>query len=220
MALTVQDIVVFQDVFSNLGVSRLHLRLRGLNRAGDHTRFDSEVFFTVCGAGHQRLGSSGVEQPHEVVLQGQVEAALPRVTLTTGASSELIVDAARLVAFGAKNIEATSGADFPALLFANVLDFTKHGIPGRFVLLRSVSWAETLFGHFLHSEELSVSAQHDVGSATGHIGGDGHGTEATCLGDDGGFAGVVFRVQHFVFHACFGEHGRNALRLFHACRSD
>ena len=23
-----------------------------------------------------------------------------------------------------------------------------------------------------------------------------------------------------MFHACFGEHGRNALRLFHACRSD
>ena len=42
-----------------------------------------------------------LEQPHEVVLERQVEARLARVALTAGAAAQLVVDAPRLVALGA-----------------------------------------------------------------------------------------------------------------------
>jgi PAS domain S-box-containing protein len=46
-----------------------------------------------------------LEQAHEVVLEGQVEPGLAGVTLTTGTTSQLVVDPARLVALGAKHVQ-------------------------------------------------------------------------------------------------------------------
>ena len=104
LALAVQDVVVLQDVLADLGVARLDLRLRALDRARDHGRLDRDVVGEV-GAGEDRLGGAGLEQPHQVVGQRQVEAALAGVALTAGATAQLVVDAARLVALGAEHVE-------------------------------------------------------------------------------------------------------------------
>ena len=56
-----------------------------------------------------------VEQAHEVVGQRQVEAALARVALAAGATAQLVVDAARLVALGAEHVEATGLDDLVGL---------------------------------------------------------------------------------------------------------
>ena len=48
-------------------------------------------------------------------------------------------------------------------------------------------------GLFFH-----IAAQHDVGTSTGHIGGDGDGTRTTGLRDDVRFAFVLFGVQNIV----------------------
>ena len=45
------------------------------------------------------------------------------------------------------------------------------------------------------------ASQDDVGPAAGHVGGDGHGAEATRLGDDLGLPLVVFRVEDHVLDA-------------------
>ena len=74
--------------------------------------------------------------------------------------------------------------------------------------------------HLLHRHELGVAAEHDVGAAAGHVGGDGDGAVATGLCDDRGLAGVVLRVQHLVAHALLGEQAREVLALLDARRAD
>src|SRR5439155_16622571 len=44
-------------------------------------------------------------QSHEVVVAGEVEASLARIALAAGAAAQLVVDAARLVALGAEDVE-------------------------------------------------------------------------------------------------------------------
>ena len=46
--------------------------------------------------------------------------------------------------------------------------------------------------------ELGVAAEHDVGAAAGHVGGDGDGALAAGLGDDRGLLLVVLGVEHLV----------------------
>ncbi len=50
-----------------------------------------------------------------------------------------------------------------------------------------------------------IAAQLNVGAASGHVGGDGHGAGHTGLADDHGFALVVARVEHFVGDICLLE---------------
>ena len=57
----------------------------------------------------------GREQPHQLVLEREVEAALARVALAAGAASQLVVDAAALVALGAEHVEAAELADLVAV---------------------------------------------------------------------------------------------------------
>jgi hypothetical protein len=64
---------------------------------------------------HEPVDPVGVEQPHQVVLQGQVEAGLARVTLTAGTTAQLVVDAARLVPLGAEHVEPAEFLDLVVL---------------------------------------------------------------------------------------------------------
>ena len=48
----------------------------------------------------------GAEEPHQVVFQRQEEERLARVALAAGAAAQLAVDAARLVALGADDLQA------------------------------------------------------------------------------------------------------------------
>jgi hypothetical protein len=48
---------------------------------------------------------------------------------------------------------------------------------------------------------LGGSTEPDVGTAAGHLGGDGDGVQRAGLGDDGRFLGIVLRVEHDGGHA-------------------
>ena len=50
---------------------------------------------------HQLLGT---EESHQIILQGDVEAGLTRVSLTAGTTAKLIVDTAGLMALGADDL--------------------------------------------------------------------------------------------------------------------
>ena len=43
-----------------------------------------------------------------------------------------------------------------------------------------------------------LTAQLDIDTTPGHVGGDGNGAKGTCLGDDLGFFGVLAGIQHLV----------------------
>ncbi len=54
-------------------------------------------------------------------------------------------------------------------------------------------------------EPLGVAAEQDVDAASGHVGGDGDRAEATGLGDDLGFTGVLLGVEHLVLDAALAH---------------
>ncbi len=58
-----------------------------------------------------------------------------------------------------------------------------------------------LFHQFLAGHEVGVAAQQDIGSAAGHVGGDGDHAEPSGLGHDFGLALVELGVEHDVAHA-------------------
>ena len=141
------------------------------------------------------------EQAHEVVLERQVELGLARIALTAGAAAQLVVDTTGLVALGADDGQAAGGEHALALGLA--------GLPGLGVKL-----LEPLGRHVLHGQALvlkalahqlvGVAAQQDVGTTTGHVGGDSHGAVASGLGNDMSLALVMFSVEDLVCDAALG----------------
>ena len=103
-ALPVEHLVVLEDVLADLEVLRLDLGLRGADGVGHHLRLDRHVLGDVE-AGEEVLDHRGVEQPHQVVAEGEVEPGLARVALAAGAAAQLVVDAPRLVPLGAQDVE-------------------------------------------------------------------------------------------------------------------
>ena len=57
-------------------------------------------------------------------------------------------------------------------------------------------------------QRIRVAAEQNVGTATGHVGGDRNGAFASRLRHDRGFARVVLRVQNLMRHAHFDENLR------------
>src|SRR5436190_1029546 len=114
-ALPVHDVVVLEDVLARDEVLLLDLLLRAL----DLVREDLRLHRLVLGnleALHDVLDPVAGEQPHQVVLAGQVEAGLAGVALAAGAPAQLVVDAARLVALRPEHVEAADLADAVAEL--------------------------------------------------------------------------------------------------------
>ena len=87
--------------------------LRTLDRLRDHLRLERHVVGERLA--HHPVHRAGREEPHEVVFERQVEAALAGVTLAAGTTTELVVDAAALVPLGAEHVEPAELADLVAL---------------------------------------------------------------------------------------------------------
>ncbi len=72
--------------------------------------------------------------------------------------------------------------------------------------------------HFLFRQTLGqvlgVAAEHDVGPAAGHVGGDGDGLVAAGLGDDVGLQFMEFGVQDLMRNAILFEHPGEDLGFF------
>ena len=114
-----------------------------------------------------------VEPPHQLVAERQVEPRLAGVTLAARAAAQLVVDAAGLVALGAQHVEPADGDDVLGLLGRLGLDLRQHLVPGGLVVLGRLDRVEALLAQPLVGEEVDVAAEHDVGAAAGHVGGDG-----------------------------------------------
>ena len=135
---------------------------------------------------HEALDPVGSKNAHQVVLERQIEPGNPGVALSSGAPAQLVVDASGLMAFGAKNMQTPRLDD-------------------RIVARLPVS-GETLAGGFVQylalgcQLRLQVAAEHDIGTAARHIGGNGDHTWASGLGDDFRLLLVVLGVQYFVIN--------------------
>ena len=127
------------------------------------------------------------EDAHEIILQGQEELGAAGVALTAAATTQLVVDAAALVALGAHDVEAARRLG----LVAEHGDFRADRGFARLAL-----GARLHGGAFVLHAHVHIAAELDVGAATGHVGGDGDGAGHARLRHDIGFLLVEARVQH------------------------
>ena len=212
LALLVHDVVVLEDVLTGSEVHVLDLALRALNRLGDELGLDGHVvghvhaLHEVADAGHL----VAAELAHEVVLEGKVELRAARVALTAGATAQLVVDAARLMTLGADDAQAAGSTNLLLLLGANLLGLSQ-GLGALLVGGVLGSGVDAVVAQDVERQEVGVAAQQDVGTTTGHVRGDGDGTQTTGLGDDGGLALVVLGVEDLVLDAAAGQKTRELL---------
>jgi hypothetical protein len=163
LPLLVHDVVVLEEVLADVEVPRLDLLLGALDRVGDPSVLDRDPFLHPEPL-HQAREAVGPEEAHEVVLEREVETGGAGVALAAGAAAQLVVDAARLVALGADDVEAARGDDLLVGLGALDLRLLEELL----VLLGRLALAP------LPGEELGVAAEEDVGAAARHVRRDRH----------------------------------------------
>jgi len=135
----------------------------------------------------------GGEQPHQLVVEAEVEAALARITLASGTAAQLVVDAPALVALGAEHVQTAGAAHLVALGVGLDLEVLEQlVVPGQCggaiglellghlverqrqgELVDEQVGRDALVDHGLTGEPLGVAAELDVDATTGHVGGDG-----------------------------------------------
>ncbi len=204
LALLVHHLVVLEDVLADLEVLLLDLGLRTLDGAGHHLGFDRHIIGDVH-ARQNRFQRSAIEAPHQFITQREVEAGLARIALTSGTSAQLVVDTPRLVALGTQHVQAAGLLHLFGLGLGGVLELLQRRVPGVLVLVRGLHRVQALFAKMRIRQEVRVTTQHDVGAATGHVGGHRDGSTAPGLGDDAGFLLVVLGVEDVVRNPTLGE---------------
>ena len=105
VALAVHHVVVLEDVLAGVEVLGLDLALGVGDRAGDPLVLDRDVVGDLEDL-EDPVDPVGLEQPHQLVLEREVEPRLAGVALAAGTTAQLVVDTARLVSLGADDVEA------------------------------------------------------------------------------------------------------------------
>ena len=205
LALLVHDVVVVEDALAHGVVDLLDLALRALDGAADDLVVERHVGREVPAlhGGRDAVHAVGTEQAHEVILEREVELGLARVALTAGTTTQLVVDAAALVALGADDAETAGSQHVLALGRAGGLGL----LEGLGLLLgRGGLVVDTGLGKHLVGELVGVAAQQDVRATAGHVGCDGDRALAARLGHDLRLALVELGVQHLVLDATCVKH--------------
>src|SRR3712207_4720069 len=120
--------------------------------------------------------------PYTTLFRSE-EARRAGVALSPGAAAQLVVDAARLVALGAEDVQTSEAHDLLVLLLDEGLD-VGHRL---FELLRRrllrVVRVDLLTLQVFARKELGVAAEEDVRAAARHVGRDGYRALAARLRD-------------------------------------
>ena len=137
------------------------------------------------------------------------------------------------MALGADDVKAAKLDDFLVLLFgflgklriqlpvkfSGFLDFVRH------VFVVANRFFDDFIGviapaHFVLCHKLGVSAQKNIGTASGHVGGNGNRALLTGLRNDFGFAVVELGVQNHVLYAASFKKLTDIFALFNRNRTD
>src|SRR5579885_527010 len=121
-ALFGDHVVVFDHVLTQIEVVTFDAGLGLFDETRDHAIFERHVLVHTHHL-HDFSDALGCEAAHQFVLKRDVEARGARVALASGATAQLVVDAAGLVAFGADDAQAAEFENLFAILFtlANLL---------------------------------------------------------------------------------------------------
>ena len=190
LALIIRHVIELQQLLADIEVATFHFALGIFDGLG-HPRMLDGLAFLHAEFLHEAGDPVRGKNTHEVIFQRQVEPAGARITLTAGTAAQLVVDTARLVAFGAHNMQAAGGKHF----VVSGSPFITHPLP------ISIGGARRQRGQF----RFQTAAEHDVGTATRHIGGHRHTAGTTGLGHDLRFLFVELGVEHLVRNALLAE---------------
>ena len=187
---------------------------------------DDRLAFLQAKPGQHGVEPVGAEDPHQIVFQRQEEFRAPGIALTAGTAAQLVVDAARFMAFGADDVEpARPGHGLRRLASLGGLDLDhvfclQHQVAETFDVGLDALDLGGLLGlvgntcglvldpHFQRAAEL------DVGAAAGHVGRDRDRAGHAGFGDDIGFLLMEARVQHRE-QFCRLARARRGVKLFH-----
>ncbi len=196
--LIVGNVIVFQQLLTDIEVTAFHFTLCFFNSVSHHAVLDGfAIFHTHCL--HHAAHTLRHKDAHQVVFQRQEETGRTRVTLTAGTTTQLVIDTAGFMTLGTDDMKTTV---FQYLIMA--------------LLPVCLNRGNLFFRRIFQSSHFGfpVTAQHNVGTTTGHVGGDGHSSGATCVSNNLCFAGVLFGVQYVVLNLGFGQLLRQILRCF------
>jgi len=204
LALIVRNVIEFEELLADIEVAPLDFALRIFDRARNQRMLYRFALFHAELL-HQRTDTFGCENTHQIVFQRQVEAARTGVALPARPATQLIVDAARFVTLGTDDVQ-------PTRCQHTVMTFLPRG-------LQRVDGAGVRIG--MQSElRFEVTAEDDVGPATGHVGRDRDIAWTTGIGDDMCFALVKLCVQHLVGYPFLVQQARQVFRRFDRSRAD
>ena len=110
--------------------------------------------------------------------------------MPASAASQLVVDAPRLVALGTYDVQA-SGLDH---LIVQHLPIAAHLLDLQIALRKRERF---VFAH-LEDQRLHCPTEHDIGTASRHVGRDSDHLGAAGLSDDLRLAGVLLGVEHLM----------------------
>src|SRR3989344_2005037 len=104
----VHHVVVLHDMLADIKVAPFNPLQRALNGTGNNSVLQRHVIgnFELL---HHGLQPVPTEEPHEIIFHGNKELAISRVSLTAGASSQLIINTPGLVALSTENAETPQG---------------------------------------------------------------------------------------------------------------
>ena len=216
-ALAVEHVVILEHVLTLFSVTALNVCLCGSDSAANDLGVQCGV---LGGCRHEAGCHAGVEQAHQFVGQRQVEAGLARVALTAGTTAQLVVDTSGLVTLSAEHVQATELGDFIVLFFSGVFAGLQNLRPACLVLFGVGVRVQAELTHLLDGLKFGVTAEHNVGTATSHVGCHGDGALTTRLRNNSCLALVVLRVQHLVAHAGLRQLAGQVLGVLHACGTD
>src|SRR5438105_4980148 len=101
-------------MFARLAVARLDRFLCSLNALRDHLRFNRDALLHPQTL-HQRFDLIAREDAHQIVFEREEEARRAGVALTTRTTTQLIINAPRLVSLCADDVQAASPDDLHML---------------------------------------------------------------------------------------------------------
>src|SRR5579859_1485902 len=116
-ALLGDNIVIINHVFTDVEVVSINLCLGLFDKARDHAAFQWHALFHPNHFHYFRHAVGG-KAAHQLVIKSEEETRLTGVALASGASTQLVIDTARLVPLGTDDVQPSQSDHALMILFA------------------------------------------------------------------------------------------------------
>ena len=151
------------------------------------------------------------KNPQQIVVEAEVEARQTGITLTPRTPTQLVVDAAAFVPFGAEYEQASGGPN----RFPLGQHFASDPLDGG-ITLRTFGQ----IGQFIGNPGFEIAAKLNVRAAPGHVGGNRHRPQSPGLRNDMRFLFMEPGIEHAVRNAFLLQEFRQKLRLLDGNRAN